>query len=72
LDTNPKFGHFGAFTTLNVQWEVWCSREHNPPPPRLDLMRFIDHSDDPRQTFGTLVIKKTCTLIVCDVDPVHV
>jgi len=30
-------------------------------------MRFIDHSDGLRQAFGTLVFKKTCTLMVCDV-----
>ena len=37
----------------------------------LDLMRFIDHSDGCRWAFGSLIFKKTCTLMVC-ADPAHV
>ena len=35
----------------------------------LNLMRFIDPSCGPRWAFDTLVLKKTCTLMVCDVPP---
>jgi len=33
----------------------------------LNLMTFIESSNGPRCAFSTLVFKKTCTLIVCDV-----
>ena len=37
----------------------------------LGILDLIDHSAGRRWAFGSLIFKKTCTLMVC-ADPVHV